>query len=231
MATMTLTQRTVAQSSAATTSFGLPVTKVLIRTIVPITIPGLVSNQILSFTFPYAPNQYVIDGLADEYQELARPGLIPLVQYASRRPLTISFKVLVTGDTAKGYSSAEQNAELLQALARSRADLVVVGLGQIVSQRKYRITEFNITSRRLNESQLMTMFDASITLTQIVSPPPTVPGMVRIVVTTITSTSTSTSGSTSGSGTGTSGGTSLWDTRGDLADDPYRYYQLGYTRP
>lgn len=215
MATVTLTQSSVASASVASTNFGLPVSKVLLRTVVPVTVSGLVSNQILSFTFPYAPTQYSIDGLADEYQQLPRPGLIPLVQYAGRRPITIAFKVLVTGDTAKGYSSAEANASILQAIARTRVDLAVVGLGQIISSRRYRMTEFNITSKRLNEQQRMTMFDATITLTEAVGLPQTVPGMIKISATSLATTSGSTSTLTSTTNSPTSG---FWDPTGrDLA--------------
>lgn len=208
MPVMAYTQDTTASPGYTSTDFGAPVTRVLIRTVVPVTVTGLVTNQILSFEFPYAPTQYAVDGLSDEYQQLARPGRIPLVEFASRRPVTLAFKVLVTGDTAKGYSSAESNANLLTMLARTKVDLVVVGLGPLISSLKYRMTEFSITSRRLNEQQQMTMFDATISLTQTVGVTPTVPGMVRIVETPI-STTTGSGGTT----TGGSGG-SLWDEKG-----------------
>ena len=217
MAVLTYSQSSVGalSSSTTTTDFGLPVSDVLIRTVDPVTITGIANNEILSFTFPYAPNQYVIDGLSDDYQQLSRPGLAPLVQFSARRLRTIAFKVLVTSNTAKGYLSAETNAEILTAIARSKTDLVVVGLGPLVSSLRYRMTEFSITSRRLNEEQRMTMFDASIVLTQKVSLPQTVPGMTRIVIPNINLSTGTSSGSTP------SGDFSYWDSIGNAIDNGY----------
>lgn len=203
-------------SAATASSMKSPKSLVTLQTTTPVTIGSGSTRreEVLSFTFPFAPTDISIDGLAHEYAELQRPGRTPLVRFAKVKPLSISINVLVTHESAKGISSAEENVILLSTLARTKTDLIVTGLGPLISRAKYRITDMSVTVNRLSPDNKITMASVNLTLTQSVSVTQVVPGMIKIkdvpVVTTTTGKKTSSGGS--------SGDTSRWP-QGDEAAD------------
>lgn len=154
-------------------------TEVSIRTNIPVTRSDGV-EEVMTFTFPFAPTDISIDGLSDEYAQLNRPGRLPLVRFAKKKPITVSIKVLVTHSSRRGIFSAEENLILLGTIAKSQTDLVITGLGPLVGDFKYRITDMSATVNRLSPNQEITMASVSLALTQVEFIDQMVPGMIRI---------------------------------------------------
>lgn len=160
------------------TQTGPAVSKVTLRTTQYVDIGY--GDEILSFTFPFTPNNISIDGLSDEYALLDRPGRFPLVSFSKRKPLTVSLKTLITATTGRGVDSAEENIARIANMARSRSPVIVTGFGLLVSGTRFYVTDFTTEAVRLNSQQDMVMANATITLTQASSPITTVPGMIAI---------------------------------------------------
>lgn len=154
-------------------------TQVSLRTIIPVAQEGG-TEEVLIFTFPFAPTDISIDGLSDEYAQLNRPGRLPLVRFSKEKPITLSIKVLVTHSISRGIFSAEENLILLGTLAKAKTDVVITGFGPLVGSFRYRITDMSASVNRLSPTQEITMASVSLTLTQVETLTQVVPGMIRI---------------------------------------------------
>lgn len=152
---------------------------VTITTTEPVYISS-VEEEILGFTFPFAPRDITIEGLSDEYAQLDRPGRSPLVRFAKRRPVTVGITVLVTSSTSKGVLSAEENIAQLSLIAQSKVDLIVSGLGPIITSLRYRITEMSVTVNRMTTDHRIAAANVSLTLVETISAAAPVPGMIKI---------------------------------------------------
>lgn len=182
MATVRLYAQRDSQTGTATTSaptMKTPRSLVTLKTVEPVTVSPDV-EEVLVFTFPFAPTEISIDGLSDEYAQLDRPGDLPLVRFAKKKPITVNINVLVTDDARTGIGSAEENLVLLGTLARTRTDLIVTGLGPLVSPLRYRVTDMSATVNRLSPDNKITMASVALVLTQTDSVTETVPGMIKI---------------------------------------------------
>lgn len=187
---------------------GPEVTKVTVKTTRKVDIGN--GPETLAFEFPFTPNNISIDGLSDEYATLDRPGRFPLVYFAKRKPLTVTLKTLVTANTSRGLASAESNIAQIANLARSRATVLVVGFGLLVTGTKFYITDFTTEAVRLNSRQDMTMANVTITLTQASTPSGSVPGMIAIKDVKGPSSAPKKTGGSSSSSTSSGGG--FWET-------------------
>ena len=137
-------------------------------------------EEILSFVFPFAPREITIDGLADEYAQLERPGRTPLVRFSKRMPITVGFTVLITNSQSKGILSAEENIIALSRIAQSQTNLIIAGLGPIVSSLRYRITEMSVSSKSSTPNNKISKADVSFTFVEVAPEVAPVPGMIKI---------------------------------------------------
>lgn len=174
-------QKTSSQSADNNPGISMKTPKayVTLQTVEPVS-TGDGREEVLVFTFPFAPTDISIEGLAHEYAELGRPGRLPLVRYARPKPLTININVLVTHESRRGIASAEDNLMLLSDLAKRKRDLIVTGLGPLLSRTRYRITDMSATVNRLSPKNRITMASVSMTLTQVAMVSSIVPGMIKI---------------------------------------------------
>lgn len=140
--------------------------KVSIRATGPIQFPGG-TPFIPSFNFPYAPNSINIKDISDSYEQLPRPGREPLLYRSEQRLMSVDLTLILTSDTSKGYNSAEWNINWLRLLARSNKDIAVIGLGEVVTGKLFRIVDISVNSARLNVKQEITIAEVQLSLTQV----------------------------------------------------------------
>jgi len=140
--------------------------KVSLRATAPIQFPN--GNPFVpSFTFPFAPNSISIKDMSDSYEQLSRPGREPLLYRSEQRLLSIDLNLVLTADTSKGYNSAEWNINWLRLLARSDKDIAVIGLGEVVTGKLFRIVDVSVSSQRLNIKQEITIAEVGLSLTEV----------------------------------------------------------------
>lgn len=139
--------------------------KVSIRCTSPIQFPGG-TPFIPSLTFPYAPNSLSVSEIADNYEQLNRPGREPMLFRSEQRLMSIELSLLMTADTGKGINSAEFNIWWLRLIARSDKDVSVVGLGDIVTGHLFRIVDLSAKSVRMNSKQQITIAEVGVSLVE-----------------------------------------------------------------
>ena len=140
--------------------------KVSIRSTAPIQFPGG-TPFVPSFTFPYAPNSLSFKDMSDSYEQLPRPGREPLIYRSEQRLMSVDLTLLMTDSTSKGYNSAEWNINWLRLMSRSDKDISVVGLGEIVTGKLFRIVDISVNSSRLNVKQEITIAEVQLSLTEV----------------------------------------------------------------
>lgn len=140
--------------------------KVSLRATAPIQFPGG-TPFVPSLTFPYAPNSVSVKDMADSYEQLPRPGREPLIYRSEQRLMSVDLTLVMTDSTSKGYNSAEWNINWLRLLARSDKDISVIGLGEIVTGKLFRIVDVSVNSSRLNVKQEITIAEVQLSLTQV----------------------------------------------------------------
>lgn len=218
MATVRLYSQQNSQSGenvVSTSSMKTPRSFVTLKTVEPVLVSVDVED-FLVFTFPFAPTEISIEGLSDEYAQLERPGDFPLVRFAKKKPITININVLVTDDLRTGIGSAEENLILLGTLARTQTDLIVTGLGPLISPMRYRVTDMSATVNRLSPDNKITMASVALVLTQTVSVTQTVPGMIKIKDVPVTAVATKKKKTKKSNNS--NGDTKLWP-KGELGSD------------
>lgn len=141
---------------------------------------AVISRERAQFTFPFAPTDIRIDGLTDNYSELGRPGLRPLVRRDSKNALKIAFTARIVNRSAPGTASCEELIDLLSSIASLNKDLHLIGMGVIASGKKFRITDMASETKRMNPQQQITMADVSLTFTEVVTVGLPVPGMTLL---------------------------------------------------
>jgi hypothetical protein len=140
--------------------------KVSIRCTAPIQFPGG-TPFIPSMTFPYAPNSISFSELADNYEQLNRPGREPMLFRSEQRLMSVELSLLMTADQGKGINSVEFSIEWLRLIARSDKDISLIGLGELVTGRLFRIVDVSAKSVRMNVKQEITIAEVGISLVQV----------------------------------------------------------------
>ena len=140
--------------------------KVSIRSTSPIQFPGG-TPFVPSLTFPYAPNSLSFKDMSDSYEQLPRPGREPLIYRSEQRLMSVDLTLLMTDSTSKGYNSAEWNINWLRLMSRSDRNISVVGLGEIVTGKLFRIVDISVNSSRLNVKQEITIAEVQLSLTEV----------------------------------------------------------------
>jgi len=140
--------------------------RVSIRCTAPIQFPGG-TPFIPSMTFPYAPNSLSVSEIADNYEQLNRPGREPMLFRSEQRLMSVELSLLMTAYEGKGINSAEFNIEWLRLIARSDKDISVIGLGSIVTGRLFRIVDLSVKSVRMNDKQQITIAEVGVSLVEI----------------------------------------------------------------
>lgn len=139
--------------------------KVSIRCTSPIQFPGE-TPFIPSMTFPYAPNSISFSDLADNYEQLNRPGREPMLFRSESRLMSAELTLLMTAYEGKGLNSVEFSIEWLRLIARSDKDVSVIGLGWMMTGRLFRIIDVTAKSVRMNPKQEITIAEVSVSLVQ-----------------------------------------------------------------
>lgn len=173
-----ITVTSASSGSTADSYVGL----VTITTTDAITLPDG-STIVPVFTFPYAPNDVSIDGLADEYEQLKRPGRKPLLQRGYAAPLQVSISAVVTANRSLGAGTApvEDNLMLLKQIAQAQKDVVITGLlGMLHWGVVFRLTDLRIDATRFNNLQQMTIANVTLQFTEAQATEQAVPGMTAI---------------------------------------------------
>jgi hypothetical protein len=137
----------------------------------------VISNERAVFTFPYAPNDLRFDGMTDNYTELERAGLKPLVRRNTKSIVKVAFGAKIVNPEGVGYLSCEPLVNLLSSIASLNVDLYLVGLGPIVSGRRFRITDMSTETKRMNPQQQITIADVNLTFSEVIEVGKVVPGM------------------------------------------------------
>lgn len=140
--------------------------KVSIRCTSPIQFPGA-TPFIPSMTFPYAPNSLSISEIADNYEQLNRPSREPLLFRSGQRLMSVELSLLMTAYNGKGLNSAEFNINWLRLVARSDKDISVIGLGEIVTGKLFRIIDLSAKSARMNTKQEITIAEVAVSLVEV----------------------------------------------------------------
>jgi hypothetical protein len=140
--------------------------KVSIRCTSPIRLPNGVTF-VPAMTFPYAPNSISISDMSDAYEQLERAGREPLLYRSQQKLMSVELGLVMTAPTAKGYDQAESNISWLRVVARSDRDISVVGLGEIMTGRLFRITDISVRSQRMNVKQQITIAEVGVSLTEV----------------------------------------------------------------
>lgn len=155
--------------------------QVMVRSVEPIKVfdsnGTVISSERAEFTFPFAPTDIRIDGLTDNYTELARPGLRPLVRRDTKNAMKVAFTARIVNRAGVGTASCEELIDLLSAIASLNVDLHLVGLGVLASSKKFRITDMALETKRMNPQQRITIADVNLTFTEVVTVGLPVPGM------------------------------------------------------
>jgi hypothetical protein len=210
---------------------------VTIATTAPITLEdGTTTSPI--FTFPYAPNDVSIDGIADEYDQLRRPGRKPLLLRGSAAPLQISISAVVTANRTLGAGTApvEENLLLLRQIAQAQVDLVITGLlGQLHWGIVFRLTDLRIDATRFNNLQQMTIANVTMQFTEAQVIDQRIPGMIAIADVATSRPPTPSGGSKRRTNSGTKKGAtaeelSLWLAVKEPRTIPTKFGSTGSTR-
>jgi hypothetical protein len=159
------------------------VTKVTIQTLDPIRLANG-SNGIAKWIFPYAPNDITISNLSDAYQQLDRPGRLPVLQRSARNPLQVDISSLIVkrDSTSTAVAPIDDEILLLRRVANSNVNLIVgaKALGRLHHGIRFRMTNFSLESVRRDPQQRMTIANVSLTLLQVHAETKKVPGMIAI---------------------------------------------------
>jgi hypothetical protein len=181
-----LRRQTDTRQSASLLSSSLSdsrVSKVTIQTAVPIRLADG-SSRIGKWIFPYAPNDVSISGLSDAYDQLARPGRLPIVQRGARNPIQVDISSIVVRRNANSTAVDPIDDELLllRRIARSNVNLIMGGklLGRLHHGIRFRMTDFSVESVRRDPQQRLTIANVTLGLLQVHTDPGTVPGMIVV---------------------------------------------------
>jgi hypothetical protein len=105
--------------------------------------------------------------MADNYEQLNRPGREPMLFRSEQRLLSVELSLLLTAGTGKGINSTEFEIDWLRLIARSDKDISLVGLGRLVTGRLFRIVDISAKSVRMNVNQEITIAEVGISLVQV----------------------------------------------------------------
>jgi hypothetical protein len=105
--------------------------------------------------------------MADNYEQLNRPGREPMLFRSEQRLLSVELSLLLTAGTGKGINSAEFEIDWLRLIARSDKDISLIGLGRLVTGRLFRIVDVSAKSVRMNVKQEITIAEVGISLVQV----------------------------------------------------------------
>lgn len=135
--------------------------------------------QRLTYVFPVSPNEVSINRLPIAYSEIGRPGRKPILKSAGRQLKQVTATLMVVDADRTFLSSAQPQMDALEALSQLDYDLNIFYPG-VDPSIKWRITDLSFRTMRRNPDNVVTLAEANITFSEVVSLPSPVAGMPRI---------------------------------------------------
>lgn len=150
---------------------------------VPVTMHATRSNEtqpILSFTFPFTPQQIQYANIGPELQEISRPGKMPIVAFARFRSRQLSIKFLIAVPNDGLFTPVDDDLELLFDIANLARPVFFTNMDKQISNPLgtndasknifWSITDLNFSSIRRNDQNQITAAEANMTLVENVNP-------------------------------------------------------------
>jgi hypothetical protein len=150
---------------------------------VPVTMHATRSNEnqpMLSFTFPFTPQQIQYGNIGPELQEISRPGKMPIVAFSRFRSRQLSIKFLIAVPNDGLFTSVDNDLELLFDMANLARPVFFTNMDKQISNPMgttdasknifWSITDLNFSSIRRNEQNQITAAEANMTLVENVNP-------------------------------------------------------------
>jgi len=137
------------------------------------------SLQRVTYVFPVSPNEISVNRIPIVYSEIGRPGRKPILKSAGKQLKQVTATLMVVDGAKSFLSSAQPQINALEALAQFDYDLNIFYPG-IDSSVKWRITDLSFRTVRRDTNNVVTLAEANITFTEVITLPAPVPGMPRI---------------------------------------------------
>lgn len=138
------------------------------------------TDDTLSFTFPFTPQQVQYGNISPELSEISRPGKMPIVAFSRFRSRQLSFKFLVAVPLDGLFTSVDDSIELLFDIANSTRPVYFTNMDKQISNPLgqddasknifWSITDMSFNSVRRNESNQITACEVDMTLVENVNP-------------------------------------------------------------
>lgn len=138
------------------------------------------TDDSLSFTFPYTPQQVQYGNIAPELSEISRPGKMPIVAFARYRSRELSFRFLVAVPLDGLFTSVDNDIELLFDIANTARPVYFTNMDKQISNPLgqndasknifWSIRDMSFNSIRRNESNQITACEVDMTLVENVNP-------------------------------------------------------------
>lgn len=126
---------------------------------------GTDASDALQIEFPYGPVDVKYASLALRYQQIARPGLQPLLVRSATQLNVVTFTALIADKRSGGKDSVEDMLDILKGMAASDVDCeFIYGLSALPY--RVRITQMDINSRYRDFEGQLTQANVSVQLTE-----------------------------------------------------------------
>jgi hypothetical protein len=135
--------------------------------------------QRVTYVFPVSPNEVSINRLPIAYSEIGRPGRKPILKSAGKQLKQVTATLMVVDADRTFLGSAQPQMDALEALSQIDYDMNIFYPG-IDPAAKWRITDLSFRTVRRNTDNVVTLAEANITFSEVVSLPAPVSGMPRI---------------------------------------------------
>ena len=151
------------------------------------------SDDSLSFTSPYTPQQVQYGNIAPELSEISRPGKMPVVAFSRFRSRELSFRFLVAVPNDGLFTPVDDSIELLFDIANTARPVYFTNMDKQISNPLgkddasknifWSIRDMSFNSIRRNESNQITACEVDMALVENVNPRAVVAELPKIVYT------------------------------------------------
>lgn len=135
--------------------------------------------QRVTYVFPVSPNEISINRVPISYTELPRPGRKPILKSVGRQLKQITATLMVVDGARTFLGSAQPQMAALESLSQIDADMNIFYPG-IDPSAKWRMTDLSFRTMRRNTDNVVTLAEANVTFSEVVTLPTPVAGMPRI---------------------------------------------------
>lgn len=140
----------------------------------------LASDDSLSFTFPFTPQQVQYGNIAPEISEISRPGKMPIWAFTRFKSRQLNFKFLVAVPQDGLYTSVDDSIELLFDIVNTTRPVYFTNMDKQISNPLgkddasknifWSIADMSFSSIRRNESNQITACEVDMSLVENVNP-------------------------------------------------------------